>query len=717
MNNEWDDYSVDEPDTSDFGEYTVDEPESKIANVVNKIPIVNRIPFKELPSDALDLVKLYGQGRAFGLADELGGVVGAGAEAASNTLGINPYTSLFGSDEERANQAKVEELEKQGFVEKSQNLLDLYRQNQQMVQKDLEQSEERHPVTGMLANMAGSFQTGGKLGEAALGAMGIGAPAVAGSQGAKRLLDIYKNEGKMKALGEAGLRGVKGYGKTLPTLIPELAAYSKEGGLFSPEEREKLLSDEISGLTFGAMAQGGLHGIGEVASKSLGKVDLGASSFVNKIPMLRQAKHAREYGQQGINPKADIEQMRTKIGLNPSVSDLELSKNSPEILGKITEKEVLGQAAEIQMARDVIGKATRDAIDNSKKIIKIDDTVTTALQSVDELTKRFPELVQNKKLKDAYTRLSTGSTEVTPRQLKDFVDGLGDSINSFGGNPNSTEFNIRKNLLDVQKSLISKLKTEVPEYGQAAERFHQFQKLVPETIMAGEKPVDVVDKFYNDYNNPDLNIYDRLYAVNALATKQGQNAIETKKAFEQMISGRKTFDIQEAERYSRGEIPHPAFSSPAEELEKRIKLNSDKAIARNTMDETDPHTKLGSVLQKASMGFGGTAQSMLMSGANLEGRIERRIGNITNPVLNFTKQIYNAPVEKHMQIAQKLKSMPSFAWFGDSLETALLNKDTTKANKVLFTIMQNPRLREVLGDSSQNTEETEKTSGSYTPQP
>lgn len=647
---------------------------------------------KDVGSDVLDLAKLYGQGRAFGLADEIGGVISAGVDKVSDYF--DPTNS------------KLKEL---GFKLEDPSFGDRYRQNQQMIQKDIEESEKRHPVAGTLANIAGSFQTGGKLGEAALDALGIGGEAAAGSQGAKRLMDIYKNEGKMQALGEGALRGVKGFGKTLPTMIPEIASYSKEGGILTPEERQKLLEDEIGGLTFGAVTQGTLHGTGEIGKGIAKGIGDSVGSFTSKMPVLRQGEIAREYGLQGRDLKSEAELLRTKLGTNPSPEELKLAAANPEILNSITEKQVMGQYNEIKQAKKQLGEYVQQSVDNSNKIINIDNTIAQPLQNIQIAIERFPEIVNNKKLKDAYSKLTSGSSDLTPRNIKDVIDGLGDSIASFGGNPTSTENAIRQSLIDVQKSLNNKLKIEVPEYAQSAERYSNFMRLVPETIMAGETPVDIQGKFYNDYDNAPLHIYENLFGVNTRSTDTGRAVDPIRQSFSHIISGRKDFDLQEAERLARGEIKSPVFQNTAETLESQIKSNSDSAIARNSIDELNPHSGMSSI-PKIGLGFGGTTKSMYLGLNNKLGLAQKRMGEKATNNLGFT--LFNAPSETHLQLANKLKTIPSLASYGDSLEKAITSGDQNKKNKALFIIMQNPTSRLLLGEGTEESNDS-----SYTPQP
>ncbi len=639
-----------------------------------------------------DISRGVGQGLLMGATDELGGALSALVERPATYL-----TDII--------QGVPSDL---AGLPESSNLLDRYRQSQQDIQKELEVSQERSPWLYGAGQVAGGMTSGSAIG----GALGIGKAA----PGAAKLADIARNQGKLKALGELGLRGARTYKEALPIMLAESALSSKEGGLTSIPEAEQLGEDVLGGALFGLPAVFGMQAISDVAlptaSGAGAAIRKVGTEFVEEHPLLRQMKISYGYGKQGINPKSQAATL---------VTDL----NAPQNLTQLDNDRTTKLMEEIYGAKERIGKGVSSSLDtatNAGKLVDITNETTDALNQVKALAAKYPEIATNTRAAQIFDKIATGQNKVTPTEAKDLIDYMDAYIGKFKSSTNITpaEQGILSNLYQTRQQFSNTLKTAVPEYRAAAERFNQFMKLVPETIIAGPRPVEVKGEFFSDINNQDTKIFDQLKRLNQGTTKEGSATQSVKESFVNTIKGMKTFEQQEAERLARGEISDSAFSRTAQEIEEEIKRNSDDAVARSSMDALSPHTGVATTMAKMATGTGETGRATSLSAANIAGRTARKIGQSTqnNPVSKITRSIYTAPHESVLALSQRLKSSPGLEKYGKSLEEALNSTNMNRRNQVLFTIMQNPNARAFVKDDTEDMRENteQNPSGSYTPQ-
>lgn len=641
---------------------------------------------KGILESLMDTARGVGQGLTFNAADEIGGAISAGAEALYNKF--NPTD---------------EALRAKGFDIQQPTLPDLYRKNQQDIQKEFETSSERSPWLYTGGQIVGGMTSGSIAGGLVHGAAKTTAPSI---------LDIARNQGKLKALAELGIRGAKTYKEALPVILAESALSSKEGGLLTPEERSKLLEDTTGGALFGLPTVMGLNAVTEAglpaAREAAQALKQKAAGIVEETPLIRQMKVAYGYGTQGINPKSQSTTLNTTLG-QTGLSELDNVRSS-----KLLE--------EIDQARQNIGQGVKNSLigaSNRGITVDVDPNTTDLLNRLQSLAARYPEIVDNTRANQIFGKVATGNTKITPVEAKDLIDYMDAYIKKFQASTNKTpaEEGILSNLLQSRQQFSNTLKSSVPEYAQAAERYNQFMKLVPETIIAGPRPVEIKGEFFSDLNNQDQKLFDQLKKLNQGTTREGTATQPVRESFVNTIKGLKTFEEQEAQRLARGEISSPAFQRTANDIEREIKSNADDAVARGAMDALQPHTGVATTMAKTLTGTGETGRAMSLSAANLAGRATRKIGQSTagNPIAKITKSIYTAPQETVLALSQKLKSTPDLAKYGQQLEDALNNPDSNRRNQILFTIMQNPKARAFVNDETQPS--TEENTGSYTPMP
>lgn len=644
-----------------------------------------------LLESGLDTARGVGQGLLMGATDEIGGALSAGAEALYNKF--NPTDS---------------DLRDQGFQIKEPGLGDLYRQNQQDIQNELQVSADRSPWLNTAGQIAGGVTSGSAIG----GILGVGKQAA----NVKSISEIARNEGKLKALGELGLRGLKSYKTALPAIAAESALSSREGGILNEDERSKLLSDTVGGSLFGFPAVMGLQGLSEVGAPMLKQT---ADKFKNKIsgivddtPLARQMKIAYNYGKEGINPKSQSTMLNTDLGAASNLTQLDNNRS-------------LDLMNEIYAAEQKVGKTVGDSLQSATslgKMVDVAQDTKDALSQVQALAAKYPEIQNNNRASQIFEKISSGEQQISPLEAKDLIDYMDAYIGKFKASTNTTpaEQGILSNLYQARKKFSNTLKIAIPEYAQAAERYSQFERLVPETIIAGNRPVEIKDEFFGSMKNQDQKLFDQIKRLNQGTTRQGSATQPVRESFVNTIKGMKEFEQKEVQRLASGQINDSAFARPVEEIEKQIKMFSDDAVARGAMDALEPHTGVATTMAKAITGTGETGRAMSLSAANIAGRVSKNIGTSTqnNIISRVSKGIYNAPHETNLALSQKLKTTPGLEKYGESLEKALNSPDSNRRNQVLFTIMQNPRARLFVEQNDENIETSEEQNpqGSYIPQ-
>lgn len=643
-------------------------------NVANLVPVA---PVEEavdttgnMARSALDAAQGVASGLTLGALDELGGLA---------MSGVDYLVDKFDPTNR--------ELRAQGFTVESAD--DSYRANQQRIQKELEAAEERSPVLYTGGQIAGGITSG-----AAMGALpGLGAAPV----GTKSIAEIARNQGKLKALAELGIRGGKAYGAALPSIAVESALSSKEGAIETKAGREKLLEDVVGGAAFGLPAvlglQAGVELGAPMARDAAAKVAQKGKDFIEDSPLLRQMGVSYDYGKMGINPKDQSQILKAELG-GINLSELD-NKRAKDLM-----KEILD--ADKTIGRSV-GQSLVDAT-NAGRIVNVTQDTINSLNQLSSLAQKYPEMADSTRAMQIFEKISSNQGQISPIDAKDLVDYMDSYIGKFKQATNKTplEEGILSNLIMSRKNFSNTLKTSIPEYARAAERFESFRRLVPETIIAKSRPVDVNNKFFGSLKDEDKKLFDPLKQLIQGATKEGSGNRDVQQAFVNAIKGMKEFEAADIDRLNKGLIQQTALKRPVSEIEKQIKKYSDDAVARGSMDALEPQTGVASTVLRAATGTGETGRAIALSSANLAGRKFPNISN--NPVAKLGRDLYNAPDDAVLALSQKLKSNAGLQKYGQALEEALQSTDVKRKNQVLFTIMQNPSAR-ALVEEPQNQEE------------
>jgi len=626
---------------------------------------------KTLGESALDIARGVGKGLTLNSIDELGGLVSAGAESLYNKF--NPTDSA---------------LREQGFQIAEPSMEDLYRENQQSIQKELEMSADRSPVLDIAGQIGGGMASGSILGSA-LGLTGA-------AQKAQPLLDIAKNQGKVKAGIELLKRGGTSYAKALPVIGLEGALSSKEGSVMTPEGRSQLAEDATGAALFGLPAVLGLQAATDIVGPAVGKasaaVKSGVQNTIEESPLLRQMRASYDYGAEGINPRSTKVQLSTELG-KTNLAELDNSR-------------VQSLMQEISKMDQQVGKAVGDSLERATaagKTINIAGEAKQALDQLQNIANKFPELAENTNVQRIYGKIAeTGN--ITPSEANELIKYVDSYAAKFNNPADYLQKDVRANLLKTRKDFSAALKTAVPEYAQAAERMQSFRTLVPETILARNKPVEVVDDFYGNLRDKDEKMFDALKAVLQGTTKSGAGAAEARTSFVNMAKGLKQFEQDEISRVANKTIEKSALERPVSAIEEQIKKYSDDAVARGAMDAITPQTGVGGFGREALFGAGAeTGRSVALSASNRAGLINRKLSTMSNPVAKLGRGIYNAPDETVIALGNRLQEVPGLERYGKQLTEAVANRNNNRKNQALFTIMQNPSARAIVGtDDEEN---------------
>jgi molecular chaperone GrpE (heat shock protein) len=572
------------------------------------------------------------------------------------------------------------------------SLIEKYKKYQDLLKQGLEEGHQRHPKSNTVAEIAGGLASGGAI----LGGLGGAA------EGTPGILSLAQNGQKLEALKQLGLISAKS-GAIGGALNGVSAGLQSSGGLDTEEGRNQLMNDISSGATSG-LETGAVLGPGiKLTGEAITPAIEGISNYAKKIPFARQNGVMWDYGQKGINPKSETELLNT----------------GPTSITKLDNQRATALTQEIQAAHSRLGKAVGDSLINAdktfteqNKFINIDPDTRQALQQIQDLATKYPEIVQNPRAQQIYEKISSANPDVLPSEAKTLLDYMDSYIDKFSAATNKTpsDKGILSSLNQTRRAFSNTLKQQVPEYGVAADRFNQFNTLVPETLLAGSRSPQVTDLPYGKPSDQEL--FDKLKPIIQGTTRQGSENQPIRENFTQFIGGAKDFEAQDAARLANGQVSQPAFDRPVSDIEKQIKQWSDDAVARNSMDALEPRTSGLGVLKQAATGLGSTGRSMVLSGTNFVSRQVKNISDIAsskNPVATLSRNIYNAPTDAVQTFARTLQDSPGLEKYGNNLSEALQSTDADRRNQVLFTIMQNPAARKAIGGGEKNQDTTQST--------
>lgn len=599
------------------------------------------------------------KGLTMGGLDELGGVIGAGAETLLGKLGIGAG-------------AVDADLEAQGFTLPEDSFGDKYRMYQQASQQAQDDSAARSPIVDTLGQIGGGVTSGMALG----GLLGVGKAA----KGAETLSEIAKNSGKAKAAMELLRRGGTSYLKAAPALAAESALTSREQLVGDNANPEGVAGDVIGGQLFGLPAIIGLEGVSQAVMPSVsGKIgsvkQKVADAFADEgNPRLRQmAKAYNEYGKDlGIHPRSHSQDIS---GQKFSQRD---SKAASQVLNVV------------DAADSKLGKAVSDSIDQATArgaMVDVGSDIQAAANRIMQLSQELPDLGATRKSAQAMDKILNGQPQLTPTEVKNLIDDLDAAIGTFKSatNKDAAAVGTLNELMKYRKSVSDTFKSSVKEYAEAAGRFESFREVL-EQLVSGDRPADVTQVFYGSLRNQDQKVYDKIVDLVQNVQKTGQSSQSHRTAFTNFMDSLQNFEQQELKLGSKQVLPS------SESIRKYLLNASDDSVLRGSVRSTTESRSVIPDMKEAIIGKAPT------SGAYLAGKAMKSIETISQkPLVTKTaamsKAIYNAPAQTISNLASRLEVTGNFKGLGKALREAVESGDTAKKNAALFTIMQNPNAR------------------------
>lgn len=604
--------------------------------------------------------------------NSVGGALKSGVEGLADTgHGLVQGLTLGGSDEAIA-AAKASSDAKPG----SPDWVKAYRKYQALEQDKNKAAQTRSPY------LYGAGQVAGMIAPAVLTA-GATLPedaAILGAKGAAKLTagQVAKYAGKQALVG-AGTGAVAS------------GLQSEEGHLIgaTPEEQSKLGADILGGAATGAVFGGALGAGAKVIPQAVGaaksKVSNTISNYISESPFWRQAQKAKELGEDGINiyKTSDI---NGPIGETTGLihGDTNATRDLVDRIYNVDGK--LGQNV-----GDAINNATEQGV-----TVDLTDPMLQSVNKFKDLLNNNQTLLANPKAQKLYdTIFQMGDFDagnLTPKE----VQSLRNDVLDFAQSVKQTSPDVASLGYQFQGQINDLLKDAVPEYKTAAERFEQFRRLVPETIISGTTPVDISGIKLGNLKNDEAKLFSATKGMIQGSETPGTSNSGAKETLKNFLNGINEFDTAEQARIKAGlvdvnDLPKMINSndqSQAAAMQKLVQDRSDQSALLKQAWRVNPQENASSSIKGATFGRGS-----VMNMANKYGLYKDSLTKPMKAPVDLVKNLYGASEAQLNDIGQKMSNIPGIASVGQALVKGLKDKDSMGVNAAIFSIMQNPQAR------------------------
>jgi hypothetical protein len=546
------------------------------------------------------------------------------------------------------------------------DLVELYRQYQELSEKKYKQAEERSPWLYGAGNIAGGVALAPLTGGAGL--------AAAGTRVAVK--EAMKQGGKMaaaKALGKAALKDAL-VAAPAAGVYGSLASEHDVIGA-SGEEKMKNLEDSLVSAGLGGTISGTMGlaaNLAPVAAESAKK----AKDSLLEGPLARLVKSAYRKGEEGIN--LGNENLRNKLFAESGDFADELSG----IIGKGDDAmgAAVGQSIEDATAKGVTVDISRafDDVDLAQILddnagLKFDPKIKKALQAI----------------------VSNENQTVTPNQARAIKDQMNKILGLLEGDNSFLANSTRDTVAKFNRGVDNALKNAIPEYRDAAQKFAQFRQSTSEQIMAGSTPAEKSGIMFGKTKKAEQKLRDAIEDLVHGATKEGSGGQGTSKAAWHRVQ-EKLLQLEKnnPEAFAR-------MGTDAKSLIQKIKTASDDSALIQTYSQQNPRSSIPKNPQDVLTSFGGSANSKLLGFANKMGywKVPEKVGAAATALPKLTKKVlFDMPLDGLAAVATPFaeSTNPQAKKYGEALLRAINNKDQVAKNATLFAIMQNPNLRQML---------------------
>lgn len=485
---------------------------------------------------------------------------------------------------------------------------------------------------------------------------------------------------------------------------------SEKGKLIdaTPEEQEKLKADVIGGTvtggvlgtTIGAAAPAIKKGFGALKDKIGTKLD----SYISDSPFWSQAMKSKQLGEEGTNIYSE-KAAQGPIGETSGLihQDTNATKDLVDRIYAVDTK---------------LGQKVGDAIDNATEqgvTVDLTDPMMASIQRAKDLLEKDQQLMANpkaQKLYDTIFKMSDNGEFDTATLTPNEVQTLRNDVVDFADSVKLKNPDIASLGYQFQAQIGDLLKQTVPEYKTAAERFEQFRRLVPETLISGSTPVDVSKVKLGNLKNDEAKLFGAAKEMIQGARMPGAGSGDAKETFKNLINGVNTFENAETQRVKQGVV------DVNDDLPKLVD-NSDKSQASSLQDMIKDRADSSALLQQAwrvnpqESAATATKGSMFGRGSvmNLANKYGLYKDTLMKPVaspVKLTQKLYNAGEDELRGIAQKMSDIPGLQSVGKTLMQGLDNKDLAGVNAAIFSIMQNPQARILINAEDLDSEKENK---------
>lgn len=605
-------------------------------------------PEEGIGTDITDITRGLGQGLTLGFSDELAG----GAQA------------LYDVATKKDKSLK--------------DLKDLYSKYQNLEQQKLKQSQERSPYLYGLSEMAGAVAPAAAgvvtgvlpaISTSSLGSIGRLAAKEALKKGLTKELakdaasSAIKSEIARRGIGSAILGGAQAAGSTEAGISSEPKDFIKE-----------VATGAGVGGTFGVALPSAISKIGKTGSALADKMTINSEQY----PLVSQLKKSFNLGRSGV-PVNETEHAINRMAAEEAADTSLLTQQF------LDAKDTLGRAIKQRVV-----DATNEGVE-----IPIRDTVVNNINDLDKLLTQNKIAFSNSAIKDIINKLQFISKGENPLLNPLEIRTLKQQLNDLFWKTDSPD--VKSIIRSLQTDLTGVLEEQVPGLKQLNQKYSDFLRLGPETILSrGMDPAHAQVR-WSDINKPHAALASAIEELTSELRVPGIKKMPARKMMDSLSK-----NLTELEKTYPGILDETGIGS-VENLNKFLIDAGDRAAIAKQVLRFDPQaspikTVMGIVSKIVPLDRG-----ELLAKANLLGRQTKALSG------TFSRKFTTASDPEMMTYIQKLKTStnPIINQTASSLEKALQEKNTVAKNAAMFVLLQNPEARKMLrgyiGDEDEET--------------
>jgi hypothetical protein len=432
----------------------------------------------------------------------------------------------------------------------------------------------------------------------------------------------------------------------------------------APKEQSQVLSDAIHGGETASLLGMGTAVAGDLlkpAGKALADTDMG-----------QYFKMGAE-GQDLSSKASRLGTLANPEGLGDTVSmhDTQAANTVLDGLNKMDDH--LGQD---------VGDAVKAGVNKQIRI-----------ESTPELNSQMKNLESTLGADFSDTMQKMNTQGLDPSELQEFRNDLAD----YGRKIYQNDPIAASEVFNATKELTAQLRQQVPGYTEAANRLNEFRQLLPETILSKDNPIDVTNLRVSGTKNVDTKLLNNIKGM--IRGMYNPDNAKAQGAYTNLLQGINKLQQNEQVRKVEAQAAGKPFQTVFDKLGMQpqdIESFFKDAAAKSKLIQN--YTGLPDVDFTSPLK---TVRNFKDYFANQAGVIYGKTGSVAqNPVLNVGKKLYAASDDALRDLSNTLNDIPGQKPMSMALNKALDSKDAVAKNAVLFSIMQNPHLRSIVGSDN-----------------